>query len=112
MASIAPSVLRQASRLAPRSALSAASRRTLPAALAARVANSPSKIPSSTSTRTYVTESKRDNAKVEVESAIRLDKKELDRSGMTISSQNPEGAHVSPMAGELLFSAVHRCRCY
>ena len=48
-----------------------------------------------------MTESKRDNAKVEVETAIRLDKKELDRSGMTISSQNPEGTHVSPMAGKL-----------
>ncbi|KAK1836318.1 cysteine desulfurase [Podospora conica] len=101
MATIAPSVLRQASRLAPRTALSAASRRGLPAALAARVAISPSKIPSSISARTYVTESKRDNAKVEVETAIRLDKKELDRSGMTISSQNPDAAHVTPMADVL-----------
>ena len=111
MATIAPSVLRQASRLAPRSALVAASRRTLPAALAARVATAPSKFPSSTPARTYVTESKRDNAKVEVETAIRLDKKELDRSGMTISSQNPESAHVSPMAGEWTCSAVQLRRC-
>lgn len=111
MATIAPSVLRQASRLAPRSALSAASRRTLPAALAARVAIGPSKGPSSISARSYVTESKRDNAKVEVETAIRLDKKDLDRSGMTLSSQNPEGAHISPMAGELFCAVVHRNRC-
>jgi len=53
------------------------------------------------SSRTYVTETKRDNAQVQVETAIRLDKKELEKAGLSISTQDGSNIqHVSPMAGK------------
>jgi len=95
MANIAPSVLRQASRLASKSTVSAsvssASRRKVPALARVAIASS----------RTYVTETKRDNAQVQVETAIRLDKKELEKAGLSISAQDGSNTqHVSPMAGK------------
>lgn len=50
--------------------------------------------------RCYVTESKRDNAQVQVDTAIRLDRKELEKSGLTLTSQDGSTTHVSPMAGK------------
>lgn len=100
MAHIAPSALRQASRLASKSILSSTRRRAVPALT--RVVTAPTQAASST--RTYVTESKRDNAQVQVETAIRLDRKQLEKAGLTISAQDGSNTHVSPMAGTLLCS--------
>ena len=52
--------------------------------------------------RSYVTESRRDNAQVQVETAIRLDKKEFEKAGLAMSGQNGSDAHVTPMAGKTL----------
>jgi len=52
------------------------------------------------SRRSYVTESKPDNA--QVETAIKLDKKELEKAGLSISAQDGSaGEHVAPMADVL-----------
>ena len=99
MASLSPSVLRQALRLTSRSALSSASRRSLPAA--ARVARDWGQ--NAAPVRSYVTETKSDNAQVQVETAIRLDRKELEKSGLAISAQDGSDVRVSPMAGMLPF---------
>jgi cysteine desulfurase len=98
MANIAPSALRQASRLASKSVLSSSSRRTLPALGRVAIAQATSPSPS----RTYVTESKRDNAQVQVETAIRLDKQQLEKAGLSLNAQDGSSTHVSPMAGKFL----------
>jgi cysteine desulfurase len=49
-----------------------------------------------------VTESKRDNAQVQVETAIRLDKKQFEKAGLSLNAQDGSSTHVSPMAGECL----------
>jgi len=95
MANLAPSVLRQASRLAAKSAIPAVPRcsvRTL-----SRVATT-----TPARRRTYVTETKpRDHAQVQTDQAIRLDSKEFDKAGLSIrSGQDGSSEHVSPMAGE------------
>ncbi|KAK0719582.1 pyridoxal phosphate-dependent transferase [Lasiosphaeris hirsuta] len=100
MANIAPSVLRQASRLASRSVLSTAPRRGVPAL--ARVARATTH--GASSTRAYVTESKRDNA--QVETTIHLDKKKLQKSGLALSGQDGQDAHISPMADVLRQATV------
>lgn len=97
MANIAPSVLRQASRLASKSTISTVSRRS--AKTLSRVATGPIQQNVAPS-RPYVTESRRDNAQVQVETAIRLDKKELEKAGLALSGQNGSDVHVSPMAGK------------
>jgi len=53
-----------------------------------------------------VTETRRDNAQVQSESAIRIDRKELDKSGLTISSEDGSSQHVSPMADVLSQATV------
>ncbi|KAK3325223.1 pyridoxal phosphate-dependent transferase [Apodospora peruviana] len=95
MANIAPSVLRQASRLASKSAISSVSRSG--ARSLSRVAIQ-SNVPA---TRTYVTQSRPDNAQVQAETAIRLDKKEFEKAGLTVSGQDGSSGHVSPMADVL-----------
>lgn len=57
-----------------------------------------------TPSRTYVTSSRRDNAQVQVDTAIKLDKKELENAGLAVSGQNGSDVHVSPMAGKSLFA--------
>ncbi|KAK0635167.1 pyridoxal phosphate-dependent transferase [Bombardia bombarda] len=101
MANIAPSVLRQATRLASKSVISAAPRRGAPAL--SRVATTVSAVKSASAKRSYVTETKRDNAQAaQAETAIRLDKHELDKSGVTLSAQDGSNvAHVSPIADVL-----------
>ncbi|KAK0614232.1 pyridoxal phosphate-dependent transferase [Immersiella caudata] len=102
MANIAPSVLRQASRLASKSAISTTSRRAVPTV--GRVAVASTQIASSS--RTYVTESKRDNAQVQVETAIRLDKKQFEKAGISLNAQDGSNTHVSPMADVLKQATV------
>ena len=100
MANIAPSVLRQASRLASASTLSATTSRRGVQALS-RAATAPIQ---RTARRTYVTETKRDSAQVSeprIETAIRLDKKELEKAGLALSGQEGSNVAVSPMAGKL-----------
>lgn len=96
MATLAPSAIKQASRLASKSALTAAPRHGLQQL--SRVASAPVQRTAGKK-RSYVTESKRDNAQVQTETAIRLDRKELEKSGLTITSENGSTEHVSPMAG-------------
>jgi len=95
MANLAPSTLRQASRLASKRVISS-TRRSVGAA--ARVARAPQSVASTA--RTYVTQSKRDNAQVQVETAIRLDKKDFEKAGLSISADDGSNVHVSPMAGK------------
>ncbi|KAK3373449.1 pyridoxal phosphate-dependent transferase [Lasiosphaeria ovina] len=109
MANLAPKVLRQASRLATKSALSAGSRRSVQnlsrvatAAPAVTVASaSPAR-----SARSYVTETKRDNAQVQTDTAIRLDKAELEKSGLAVSGHQSSEGHVSPIADVLKQATV------
>lgn len=101
MAQIAPSVIKQAYRIASRSSLSTRSRRI--SLSYARVANATSSAPPS-STRHYVTETKRDNAQISdisLERAIRLDKGDFEKAGLALSGQQESNTPVSPMAGEL-----------
>ncbi|KAK5661276.1 hypothetical protein OQA88_11170 [Cercophora sp. LCS_1] len=101
MTNIAPSALRQASRLATKSALSLAARRRLPSIAQVAAASS------QTSSRPYVTESKRDNAQVQVETAIRLDKKDFEKAGLSLNAQkDASSVHVSPMADVLKQATV------
>ncbi|TPX15784.1 uncharacterized protein E0L32_000118 [Thyridium curvatum] len=95
MSGIASSTLRQASRLASRPPVSAAPlrriqglSRTAPAAF------------SRSQSRSYVSESRKDNAKIAdapIETAIKLDKKDFEKAGLAISGQDG-GMAVSPMA--------------
>ncbi|KAK4191177.1 cysteine desulfurase [Podospora australis] len=106
MAHLAPSVLRQASRLASKSIISAAPRRGVTGLSRVAAAAAPAQRCAASGKRSYVTESKRDHAQVQTDTAIRLDRQELDKSGITISSQqNAPGEHVSPMA-DVLASAT------
>ncbi|KAK1749951.1 cysteine desulfurase [Echria macrotheca] len=103
MANLAPSALRQASRLASKSVLSTPTRRSV--AAVGRVAKTASQS-SVAPTRSYVTESKRDNAQVQVETAIRLDKKDFEKAGLALSGQDGSNVHVSPMADVLKQATV------
>ncbi|KAM7200156.1 cysteine desulfurase [Rhypophila sp. PSN 637] len=103
MPNIAPSVLRQASRLASKSAISTASRRS--AWPLSRVATTCIQN-NATSSRSYVTDSRRDNAQVQVDTAIKLDKKEFEKAGLAMSGQNGSDVHVSPMADVLAQATV------
>ncbi|KXX73858.1 Cysteine desulfurase, mitochondrial [Madurella mycetomatis] len=98
MANRAPSVLRQASRLASNPSIPATPRRGVQ--VLSRVAAAPAH---SACRRCYVTETKRDHAQVQVETAIRLDRKELEKSGLAlnVSAQDGPPTHVSPMADVL-----------
>lgn len=91
--------MRQASRLASKQpSISTSLRR---ATYAARVATN---IPQSSSRRSYVTETKRDNAQVaepKLETAIHLDKAMLQKSGLAMSGQQDGNMLVSPMADVL-----------
>lgn len=98
MANISPIVLKQASRLASKSSLSTAARRNANAF--SRVANSQI---SRTPTRSYVSETKRNDASItdtKFDTAIRLDKKDFEKAGLAMSSeQKGSDVSVSPMAG-------------
>lgn len=95
MASIASSALRSSSRLGSSSSVAtvaaSAATRTLPRTAAIAASRRSSR-------RGYVTESKRDNARVET--AIKLDKKDFADIPAT-SVDAPGNAKVSPMAGKL-----------
>ncbi|OIW28866.1 cysteine desulfurase-like protein [Coniochaeta ligniaria NRRL 30616] len=97
MANISPSVLKQASRLASKSSLSSAARRNANAF--SRVANSQI---SRSQSRSYVSETKRNDASItdtKVETAIRLDKKDFEKAGLSMNSQQKgSDVSVSPMA--------------
>lgn len=99
MANISPSVLKQASRLACKSTLSAATRRN--ARALPRVASA--QISGAQSSRSYVSGTKRNDAAItdtKVETAIRLDKKDFEKAGLAMSQQqNGSEISVSPMAG-------------
>lgn len=99
MAGLGPSALRQASRLASKQpSLSTSLRR---ATYAARVATI---LPQQSSRRSYVTETKRDNAQVaepKLETAIHLDKAMLQKSGLAMSGQQDGNKLISPMADVL-----------
>ncbi|KAK3944950.1 pyridoxal phosphate-dependent transferase [Diplogelasinospora grovesii] len=104
MANIAPSVLRQASRLASKSVISTAARRN--AQTVARVASASAPV-KCLSRRSYVTGTKRDNAQAQSETAIRLDRQQLKDEGLAISGQqNGSDISVSPMADVLSQAAV------
>jgi cysteine desulfurase len=96
MANITPSVLKQASRLASKSTLSSAARRSA----FTRVANSQI---SRAQSRSYVSETKRNDASItdtKIETAIRLDKKDFEHAGLSMNAQqNGSEVSVSPMAG-------------
>ncbi|KAL2190709.1 cysteine desulfurase [Thermothelomyces heterothallicus CBS 203.75] len=101
MANIAPSVLRQASRLASGSSVSTASRRGI--RVLSRAAPAPAPAPArGACRRCYVTQSKSDNAQVQTDTAIRLDRAELEKAGATLeTTQNGSTTLVSPMADVL-----------
>ncbi|KAK4038277.1 pyridoxal phosphate-dependent transferase [Parachaetomium inaequale] len=96
MANLAPSVLRQASRLASRPSVSAAPRRGVAALSRAATATA-----RSACKRCYVTQTRPDNAQVQVDTAIRLDRAELEKAGVTLDAQSGSTTHVSPMADVL-----------
>jgi cysteine desulfurase len=108
MANISPSVLKQASRLASKSSLSAATRRN--ACAFSRVANSQI---SRAQSRSYVSETKRNDASItdtKVETAIRLDKKDFEKAGLSMNSQqNGSEVSVSPMAGRFSMQDSMSC---
>lgn len=96
MANIAPSALRQASRLASKPSLAAAPRRSVPALPRALAGNA-----RAACKRCYVTQTKPDHAQVQVDTAIRLDRAALEKAGATLETmQTGSTQHVSPMAGE------------
>ena len=96
MVNISSSVLRQASRLPSNSCIFP---RQAPYALA-RVPVLPlPRVP----VRSYVAATKKDNAQVadaKVETAIRLDKKDFEKAGLSLNAQDGSSATVSPMAGK------------
>lgn len=97
MASIRSSALKQAGRLASKPSVPASSRRGFQAV--ARVAMPAQR----TQIRSYVSETKRDNAQVndvKIEAAIRLDKKKSEKAGGAMSAGEGSNATVSPMAGK------------
>ena len=94
MASIASSALRSSSRLGSSSSIAtvaaSATARSLPRTAAIAASRRSSR-------RGYVTESKRDNARVET--AIKLDKKDFTDVPPPLTD-TPSNAKVSPMAGK------------
>ncbi|TLS24673.1 hypothetical protein PpBr36_08370, partial [Pyricularia pennisetigena] len=106
MSTIAASALRQASRLVCRPSASTASWQAIRSGARASGAASLRK---SAPARTYVSESKRDNAQVaeaNIETAIHLDKKDFERIGLSMESQGGSDVAVSPMAEILKGAAV------
>ncbi|KAI1446242.1 cysteine desulfurase [Annulohypoxylon stygium] len=104
MANVASSALRQASRLGLKPSLVSTPLRGIP---------SISRVASVTTTRAsrrgYVSETKRDNAQVNVETAIRLDKKDfMNEKGELITGRPgaPANATISPMAEVLKEATV------
>lgn len=94
MASLS-SALRQASRLTARSSLATSTTlRQLQRPL--RAAAAPSQA------RGYVSESRRDNAQIaeaKIETAIHLDRAQLQKAGLAIGAQQDGDVEVKPMAG-------------
>ncbi|KAK4104217.1 cysteine desulfurase [Parathielavia hyrcaniae] len=99
MANIAPSVLRQASRLASKSYISAAPRRTVQAVT--RAATASARGNGGVCERCYVTQTKSDHAQVQVDTAIRLDRPALEKSGLVMETQDQSAAHVRSAAEAL-----------
>lgn len=99
MASFASNALRRAPHAALKpSIIASAASRTLPSAT--RVAIAPLH---RSLQRRYVSETKRDNAQVAVETAIKLDKNDfvnIDQASLMASRADPTSAVASPMAGE------------
>lgn len=93
MASLTTSALRSTSRLRCSSSAATVAARGLPRTTAATVVTS-----RRLSRRGYVTESKRDSARVET--AIKLDKKDF-ANVPPPQTDTPSNAKVSPMAGKL-----------
>ncbi|KAK7969499.1 cysteine desulfurase [Apiospora saccharicola] len=96
MVNAASSALRQASRLGLRQSLTSTTSRTLPT-----VSRAVATAPVRASRRSYVSESKRDHAQVNIETAIKLDKKDFmnDKGEMVMpGAGTPANASVSPMA--------------
>ncbi|KAI1093173.1 cysteine desulfurase [Rostrohypoxylon terebratum] len=104
MANVASSALRQASRLGLKQSLASTPLRGIPSM--PRVA---AVTTAQVSRRGYVSETKRDNAQVNVETAIRLDKKDfMNEKGELITSKpgTPANATISPMAEVLKEATV------
>ncbi|KAI0601264.1 cysteine desulfurase [Biscogniauxia sp. FL1348] len=104
MANVASSALRQASRLGLKQSFASTPLRISKHASRVAVATA-----AQVSQRTYVSETKRDNAQVNVETAIKLDKKDfMNEKGELImpGSRTPANATVSPMAEVLKEAAV------
>ncbi|KAK7924931.1 putative Cysteine desulfurase- mitochondrial precursor (tRNA splicing protein SPL1) [Apiospora marii] len=96
MVNAASSALRQASRLGLKQSLTSTTSRTLPT-----VSRAVATAPARASRRSYVSESKRDHAQVNIETAIKLDKKDFmnDKGEMVMpGAGTPANASVSPMA--------------
>jgi cysteine desulfurase len=97
MASLASSTLKSAARLGSGSSIASTGLRRLPHAAAAAATRRSGR-------RSYVSETKRDNARVET--AIKLDKKDfadIPPPQMDV----PSNAKVSPMAGKWTFQTAH-----
>ncbi|KAI4867355.1 cysteine desulfurase [Hypoxylon rubiginosum] len=105
MPNVASSALRQASRLGLKQSLTSTPRRGIPSASRiAAVATAP-RVPH----RSYVSETKRDNAQVNVETAIKLDKKDfMNEKGELVmpGPGTPANATVSPIAEVLKEATV------
>ncbi|KAI0885671.1 cysteine desulfurase [Annulohypoxylon maeteangense] len=104
MANVASSALRRASRLGLKQSLSSTPLRGIPSI--SRVA---AVTTTQVSRRGYVSETKRDNAQVNVETAIRLDKKDfMNEKGELITGRPgaPANATISPMAEVLKEATV------
>ncbi|KAB5535157.1 cysteine desulfurase-like protein [Coniochaeta sp. 2T2.1] len=101
MANITPTVLKQASRLASKSSLSSTARASFSRVAASQISKAPS--------RSYVSETKRNDASVtdtKVDTAIRLDKKDFEKTGLSMNAdQKGSNLSVSPMA-EILSQAT------
>ncbi|KAI1495023.1 cysteine desulfurase [Biscogniauxia mediterranea] len=104
MANVASSALRQASRLGLKQSFASAPLRISKHASRVAVAAA-----AQASQRTYVSETKRDNAQVNIETAIKLDKKDfMNEKGELVmpGSGTPANATVSPMAEVLKEATV------
>ncbi|KAI1081164.1 cysteine desulfurase [Whalleya microplaca] len=104
MTNVASSALRQATRLGLKQSITSTSRRGIPSA--SRVAAATT---TRASRRSYVTETKRDNAQVNIETAIRLDKKDfMNEKGELVmpGPGTPANATISPMAEVLKEATV------
>ncbi|KAI1465992.1 cysteine desulfurase [Daldinia caldariorum] len=104
MPNVASAALRQASRLALKQSIATTPLRRLPSI--SRVAGVTA---AQIARRGYVSETKRDNAQVNVDTAIRLDKKDfMNEKGELVmpGSNNPANATVSPMAEVLKEATV------